>query len=250
FRKLQEAVAKAKGQVRAGQLNEQDKLNVSAQFDFDVPTADKKAIDQSLADVCKIISRSATQAAPGEAASDKKIGYRLALRNVAALPSREKISLGIEVKDVDQTAADIQDMVKTRQGHIAGGQTNHEPTGRVSAILIFDVPLAVKDDLVRQLKSAGIVRLHRSARNPEVPDNELATAHIDVTLTSSGPIVPNDEGLWPQIRTSLFYSFKLLSWRLMLVILGLRVVLPGVLVLWAGYKLVSRWRRKPAEGPA
>ena len=33
FRKLQDAVAKAKGQVRIGQLNEQDKLNISAQFD-------------------------------------------------------------------------------------------------------------------------------------------------------------------------------------------------------------------------
>jgi hypothetical protein len=49
--------------------------------------------------------------------------------------------------------------------------------------------------------------------NPQVPDNELATAHIDVTLTSSEPIVPSDEGLWPQIRTSLLYGFKLLSQR-------------------------------------
>ena len=125
FRKLQEAAAKAKGQVRTGQLNEQDKLNVSAQFDFDVPSVEKKAIDQALAEVGKVISRAATQAAPGETATDRKVGYRLTLRNVAALPSREKVSLGIEVKDVDQTVTDILDMVKTRQGHIAGAQMNH-----------------------------------------------------------------------------------------------------------------------------
>ncbi|HWY86540.1 MAG TPA: DUF4349 domain-containing protein [Gemmataceae bacterium] len=248
FRKLQEAAAKAKGQVRTGQLNEQDKLNVSAQFDFDVPSVEKKAVDQALADVGKVISRAATQAAPGEAATDRKIGYRLNLRNVAALPSREKVSLGIEVKDVDQTVTDILDMVKTRQGHIAGAQMNHERNGHISAILVFDVPLAAKDELIRQLKTAGTLRLQTSTRNPQVPENELATAHIDVTLTSSGPIVPSDEGLWPQIRTSLFYSFKLLSWSLMFVILGLSVILPWVLVLWGAYKLVGKWRKKPATG--
>jgi hypothetical protein len=248
FRKLQEAVSKAKGQARTGQLSEQDKLNVSAQFDFDIPTSEKKAIDQALAEAGKIISRNATQAAPGEAATDRKIGYRLALRNVAALPSREKISLGIEVKDVDQTAADVLELVKGKQGHIAGAQMNHERNGRVSAILVFDVPLSAKDELIRQVKNAGTVRLQTSTRNPQVPDNELATAHIDVTLTSTGPIVPSDEGLWPQIRTSLFYSFKLLSWSLMFVILGLSVILPWVLVLWGGYKLLSKWRKKPAAG--
>src|SRR5262249_40943836 len=34
YHKLQDAVALAKGQIRVGQLNEQDKLNVCAQFDF------------------------------------------------------------------------------------------------------------------------------------------------------------------------------------------------------------------------
>jgi hypothetical protein len=250
FRKLQEAVAKAQGQVRTGQLNEQDKLNVSAQFDFDIPTVEKKTLDQALGEVGKVVSRSATQAAPGEAATDRKVGYRLTLRNVAALPSREKVSLGIEVKDVDQTVAEILDMIKIRQGYIAGAQMNHERTGRVSAILVFDVPLSAKDELIRQVKSAGILRLQTSTRNPQAPDNELATAHIDVTITSSGPIVPSDEGLWPQIRTSLFYSFKLLSWSLTFVILGLSVVLPWLLVLWVGYKLVSKWRKRPAAGPA
>jgi hypothetical protein len=246
FRKLQEAAAAAKSQVRTAQLNEQDKLNVSAQFDFDVLTADKKTIDEALALAGKVISRHTTQAAPGEAATSRKVGYRLALRNVAALPSRERVSLGIEVKDVDQTAADILEMVKSRQGHLAGAQMNHERTGRVSAILVFDVPLSVKEELVRQLKTAGIVRLQTATRNPQVPDNDLATAHIDVTLTSAGPIVPSDEGLWQQIRTSLFYSFRLLSWSLMFVILGLSVLLPWLLLIWGGYKLVTRWRRRPA----
>ena len=113
------------------------------------------------------------------------------------------------------------------------------------AILVFDVPLTAKDELIRDLEGAGIVRLQTSTRNAHVPDNELATAHIDVTLTSSGPIVPSDEGLWLQVRTSLFYSFKLLSWSVMFVVVGLSVVLPWIVLLWAGYRVVSRLRKRP-----
>jgi len=248
FRKLQEAVAKVKGQVRTAQLNEQDKQNVSAQFDFDVPSSAKTDIDQVLAEVGKVSARTSSQAPPGEAATDRKIGYRLILRNVAALPSREKVSLGLEVKDVDQTAADILDTVKIRQGNVAGAQVNHERDGRVSALLVFDVPLSAKDELIRQLKAAGILRVQTSTRSPQVSDNELATAHIDVTLTSAGSIVPED-GFWPQIRTSLIYSFKLLSWSLMFIILGFSVVLPWVLVIWGAITLLRKWRKKPVAGP-
>jgi hypothetical protein len=176
------------------------------------------------------------------------VGYRLTLLNVAGLPPRETIALGLEVKDVDQASTMILDMVKAHQGRIGAGQANQDRTGRVSALLRFDVPMTAKDELVRQLKAAGVLLIQTATRNPQAPDHELAAAHFDVTLTSSGPIVPSDEGLWPQIRTSLFYSFKLLSWSLMFVILGLSVILPWVLVLWGAYKLVGKWRKKPVGG--
>ncbi len=249
FRKLQESAGKAKAQVRTAQLNEQDKVNASAQFDFDIPSGDKKAIDEALTQVGVILARTATQAAPGEAATDRKVGYRLTLRNVAALPAREKISLGIEVKEVKDAVADILDLVKSRQGYIAGSQVNHDRSGQDSAVVIFDVPLDAKAELIRHLEGAGKVRVQTSTRNPQVPDNKLATAHFDVRISSTGPIVPSDEGIWPQIRTSLFYSFKLLSWSLMCIIVALAVVLPWVILIWLAYKLVSKWRRRPAAGP-
>ena len=245
FRKLHEAVVKVKGQVRTGQLNEQDKLNITAQFDFDIPSTEKKAIEQVLAEAGKVLSRNTNQAAPGEAATDRKIGYRLVLQNVAALPSREKISLGLEVQNVKQTAVEILEMVKSRQGQVGAAKMSFERDDKDSAILIFDVPLSAKDELLRQLKTVGKLRLETSASNPQVPDNELATARIDVTLVNTGPIV---QELGPQVRTSLFYSFKVLTWSLMLVILGLSVVLPWVLILWLGYKVVRKFRKKPAGG--
>ena len=245
FRKLQEAVSKAKGQVRTGQLNEQDKLNITATFDFDVLSPEKNAIEKILGEVGKVLSRNANQAAPGVAATDRKIGYRLVLRNVAALPSREKISLGIEVMNVKQTAGEILDMVKSRQGQVGAAKMNFDREDKDSALLIFDVPLSVKDELLRQLKTVGKLRSETSVSNPQVPDNELATARIDITIASTGPIV---QELGPQVRTSLFYSFKVLTWSLMLVILGISVVLPWILVIWVGFKMVKRFRKKEAGG--
>ncbi len=164
---------------------------------------------------------------------------------MAALPSRDNVSVSIEVKDVRQTMADILTIVKTQKGVVIGNQMNDERNGRIAALLKFKVPAAAQEELFRHFKGAGTIKVQSASRDPQVSDNELATAFMEITLVSPGPIVPDDEGLWPQIRTSLFYSFKVLSWSLMLVVLGLCVVLPWLLVLWVGFKVVRRFRKKP-----
>jgi Domain of unknown function (DUF4349) len=245
FRKLQDVVGKAKSRIDAANLNEQDKLNISAKFDFDIPISNKNAVDQTIAEIGKIIWRTANRSSAKEATTDRKIGYRLVLNDVAALPSRDNVSVAIEVKDVRQTMADILNIVKTQKGVVIGNQMNDERNGRIAALLKFKVPVAAQEELFRHFKGAGTIKDQSASRNPQVPDNELATAFMVVTLVSPGPIVPEDEGLWPQIRTSLFYSFKVLTWSLMLVIVGLCLVLPWLLVVWVGFKVVRRFRKKP-----
>ena len=113
-------------------------------------------------------------------------------------------------------------------------------------IQLFDVPLSERDELMRRFKQVGEVRAQKQTQNISAPAGRLATAHIDVTLTNVPPIVPTDEGVWPQIRNSLAFSFRLLSVSLMFVVVGLCVVLPWALVLWVGVKLFRRVRAKPA----
>ena len=120
----------------------------------------------------------------------------------------------------------------------------------VSAVLLFNVPLSAKDELVRKFRAAGNVRVQQVVPNPQVPETSLAMAYIEVLLTNATPIVPTDEGLWPQIRTGLSYSFKVLSWSVMVILLGVCVVLPWALILFGIYKLVRRWRRKPETATA
>jgi hypothetical protein len=244
YKKLQEAV-KGKGQVINGQFNAQDKLNVSAALDFNLHVKDRAAIDKVLAEVGKEIGRDTKQAQPSENVTDQKIGYRLTLLSVASIAPRESIILEMEVKKVEQTAAELVDQVKSLKGLVADGPLFQiEPNGQVSARVRFAVPLSAKDELAKSIKAAGVVRLQRTSPNPKVPDNELATATILVILTNPGPIVPSEDALGPQIRKSLFYSFKIFSISLSFVLLGILGILPPALVLFGAYKLVRKWQKK------
>jgi hypothetical protein len=243
YKKLQEAI-KDKGKIRKGQFNEQNKLNINATLDFDLHVKDRPGIDKLLAEVGKEIGRSTDQAQPSENVTDQKVGYRLTLRSVSSIPPREKITLAIEVKNVEQTSADMVDAIKTHKGLVANGPLfTLDARGQVRAVILFDVPFAVKDELVRQFKGAGTVRLQKTEPNAAVPDNELATAHIDVALSSVGPIIPGEDALGPQLRKSLFYSFKIFSISLSFVLLGILGILPPLLVLFVVYKAVRKWRK-------
>jgi hypothetical protein len=183
FAKLQEAILRiAKGQVRVGKIDEQDKQNVTAIIDFNVPIDQKPAIDKLIAAVGPVLTRSAGQTPVTELATDRKYGYVVTLRSVANIAPRESITLKIEVKDVDQRVADLKEMVRAGKGRVADVNVARQENGQVVAVLIFDVPLAVEDLLVRQIKETGNLLSQQTTRNPNVPENELATAQIVVTL--------------------------------------------------------------------
>ncbi len=250
YRKLQDAVANAKGYVRSGQLNEPDKTNVSAIFNFDVPADKREAIDKVLEEVGDVYSRTTERIPPEQVGSDRKVGYRLTLRSVAAMPPRESIQLDILVNEVDETVERFKNLAREKGATIQKAPVDHEANGRVLAFLEFDVPLAAKDELVRKMRNAGKVRVDKSSPNPQVPETKLATAHFRVFVANYGPIVPTDEGLWPRIRTGLTYSFTFLSMSLMFIVIGLSVVLPWALVIWVVVKIVRRMRSKPQPGGA
>jgi glycine cleavage system regulatory protein len=243
FRSLQDAVAKAKGRILNAQLNEQDKQNITAQLDFDLRRVDESVVDAALAKAGDLISRSATRAPDAENVLDSKIRLQVALINLARVPPRETVVLGVEVTNVDATAATLADLVGEANGRTVESHVTHERTGHITAKLVYDVPLAGAATLIDTIKSAGTVRVQQATRNPQVPEGPLATARLDVTLSNAELIVPNDDGLWPQIRKGLATSFVALSWSVTVVIVGVCFVLPWALVAYAAYRLVRRLRR-------
>jgi len=151
---------------------------------------------------------------------------------------------------VDKTAERLAAFVSESSGRIAESNIAHERNGRVTAKLVYDVPLSSATGLVQKFGAEGVVRVQKSSRNEQVPDSTLSIARIDVTLSNTDLIVPSDEGLWPQVRRGLSTSVTALSWSLTVVIIGVCFVLPWVIVIYTAYRIVLRFRRGRATSPA
>jgi hypothetical protein len=250
FRTLQEAVAKVKGRILTANLSEQDKRNVTAQLDFTVRRTDEAAIQGALATAGEVYSRKVTRAPDGDNVLDSIVLLKVALINLTNIQPRETVTLGIEVADVDQAAAALTNYVTQVNGRAEQSRMAHEPNGRVTAKLVFDVPLVPAAGVVEKFKATGTVRAQQSTQNPQIPESALAVARLEVTLSNSDLIVPSDEGIWAQVRKGLKTSFVAISWSLIVVIIGVCAVLPWVVVIYAVYVVVRRLRRKsPATAP-
>ena len=239
FRELQGAATQAKGWVNVGKLVEDNKAKIEAQLDFDVPVAEKAAIEALLAKTGAIISRTSSQVPVNELATDKKVGYRLSLRSTASIPPREKTLLKLEVTNVDEELMKLKEIVLAGKGRVVDSSVDRHESGLVTAAIVFEVPFASQETLIRQMKGAGKLLSQRSTRDPNVTENELTTAHIIVTLAGVNPIVANDKGIGSYVRTSLNLSFNILATIVMTIIVGLSAILPIVLILWFGYKLYT-----------
>jgi anti-sigma factor RsiW len=249
YRKLRDAVERAKGRVVTAQLNEHDRQNVTAQLDFDVRRAEEPAVLAALAAAGDVLSREVSRAPESPNLTDAKVLFKTSLTSAASAAPRETFTLGIEVADVDATAAVFAAQVADVQGRTVQAQLTHERSGRVTGKLTYDVPLAAAPGLVARFKDAGAVRVHDSTRQPQADEGKLALARLDVTLSNADLIVPHDDGLWPQVRKGLSYSVAVLSLSVTWLIFGLCVVLPWAVVGYGGYRLVRRLFRAPTPPP-
>jgi hypothetical protein len=248
YRAIQDAITKAKGRILNAQLNEQDKQNISAQLDLEIRRADEAAVAAAMTGAGDIFSRTVTRAPDSDTVVDSKVRWQVALINQDHIPPRETTILGIEVANVDKTAAEFVQLATASKGRVVGSDVARERTGRTTAKLIFTVPLSAAPALADKFRAAGTVRVQRQSENPQVPESDLAVARLDVTL-SNAPLVPSDEGFGPELRKGLSTSVKVLSLSLSWLLFGLMVVLPWGIVIYVIYRVVTRMRRKAATVP-
>ncbi|HEV3078508.1 MAG TPA: DUF4349 domain-containing protein, partial [Gemmataceae bacterium] len=130
YRALLDAVTKAKGRVLNAQLNEQDKQNIFAQLDFDIRRADEAAVEEVLAKLGDVYSRTATRAQDSENVLDTKLQMKVMIKNVTSIPARRTVNLALEVGNVEETVASMTARVTDAQGRTVGSNISHERTGR------------------------------------------------------------------------------------------------------------------------
>jgi hypothetical protein len=82
----------------------------------------------------------------------------------------------------------------------------------------------------------------QTSKNASVPAGALARARVELTLVSPDAIVEEGRGVWSTLRNGLSTSAAGLMWSLQLIVIGLCLVAPWALLIWASWRLLRRWR--------
>jgi len=151
---------------------------------------------------------------------------------------------------VERKSAEIAELVKEAKGQVNKPKSGLNKAGQTEALLVINVPLAGSDRLVRDIKETGKVIDWAQAPNTSVPENDLATAQIVVLLTGPNPIIPSDEGLSNYASKSLYVSFTVFAYCILMIVTGISFILPWAVVVYAGVWLVRRLSRKPVIAQA
>ncbi|HXD87213.1 MAG TPA: hypothetical protein VN641_12020, partial [Urbifossiella sp.] len=249
FQTIRDTVTASQGRIASSQLEENDKNNVSASLDFEVRRTEEAAVKAALDAAGETVSRQLAHAPPTEAATDAKVFYRLKLLPANRLKPRETTTLGLEVADVDATLSLFKAELKEAKGRQIDAKSGRERSGKSTARLIYEVPLAAAASLVERFKSAGSLRVLNTAHDSQAPEGNSATARIDVTIASAEGIVASDDGLWPPVKKGLSYSASVLLTSMTWVVFGLCVVLPWAVLAYAAYRVVRRVNRRSTAAP-
>jgi hypothetical protein len=242
YNAIREAAAKTTGRVLAAQLSELDKQNVAAVFDFEVRRTDEVTLRAAVENLGEIMTRQVSRAPESENVTDAKVLYRTTIIAANQLKPRERILLSLEVADVNQSAvvfgAQVSEVeANGLKGRQIDSQFMKDRSGKVTAKLVFEVPLAAAKGLVERFKSAGAVNVIQEVPDPQVPQGKYAIARLDVTLTNGERIVADDDGVWPQVKSGLLHSASVLLKSVKWLVFGLCLVIPWVLISFLGFRL-------------
>ncbi len=192
YRKVRDAVAKAKGHMRNANLQETDKSNISATLDFDVLRNDEAALLAAIADAGEILTRRLDRRPEGESVTDAKIGFSVTMQSVAAIPARETTILTIAATDVPAAFAKLREAASKAKAQIRAANLQENDRENMTAVLDFDVLRADEDTMLTALAAAGEQlkrQVDRQASGANVTDAKVL---FKVQLESASAIPPRD----------------------------------------------------------
>jgi hypothetical protein len=247
---MQEELRKVEAFIHVSTLNETDRQNVTAALAFDVRREQDAAIQAAMMAAGAVYSRSTQRAPEGSGAVDSKIRYDLTVFDLAKVPARETHLLGVEVGNVDTAVKAFEGIVAELKGRVLDRVDSRQGrSGLHVSRITAEVPLGLGRTVPERLKELGTLTAAEVKRNPQAPDNELAMARLEVTLSNDLIIAP-EAGPWANIKKGLGVSLTAGSYALMLIIVGVCFVLPLAAVAWLVWKGVKKMRAKQAAAPA
>jgi hypothetical protein len=196
YRKLREAVGKAKARVLNAQLNEQDKQNVTATLDFDVRRTDEPAVQAALAAAGEVLMRKVARAAESDNVTDTKVGFRVELvdaaRALARLAPRDTVTLKLASADVPAAYRKLRDALAKAEGRVVNAQLNEQDRQNATATLEFDVRRTEEPAVQAALTGAGEVLMRTVARAPESDNVTDTKVGFRVEIINATRIEPRE----------------------------------------------------------
>jgi hypothetical protein len=241
---------KASARVINSQLTEPEEDNITGSVDFEIPIANRPAVDALLSDQKQsdVISRNVIRSADTENTLAEKLHLTVSIGSAERLPPRETTRLTLQTADVPK-ALETAAALSQSDAHVTERSLSQQPDGRSTAHLAIDVPLSAAQATLDQLRSLGKVASAESARDAKVTAGPLARARFEVELENAQTLVPPQDGMSASIQRGLRTALNGLLWSVQMVVVGLVLVGPFALVIWVTWRLIRRGKNKAATSP-
>ena len=249
YRKLRTLAEALKGQVREANIQENDRVNVTAKLTLVVNRADEAAMQAALSELGELLRRSTSARPESERVTNTKVEIRVELVSAAIeiKPRREFVIEEI-VDKVDRRLSEFNAAVVNAKGRIIGRPRDESlKSGAVKGEAVYDVPLAMVDGIVRKIHDAAADNrfVQKVTEDASAPEGKLAIARIHLTIATPEYLVPRDSGFGAQLHTGLSIALSWLitsaSWLIAGMVFFLPWIIAIVVVLW----VVRRFRRTP-----
>jgi hypothetical protein len=189
---LRETVTKVNGRVQVAQVNETDKQNVTAAFNFEVKKADEGAVRAALLAAGEAIARSVIRAPENEQVTDSKVGFKVTLQSANLIRPRETVSLGLVVPDVSAAYQNLREVVAKANGQVITAQLNETDKQNVTATLHFQVKRAEEPAVRGALDLAGEAVGRTVVRAAEGTETTDAKVLYQVSLSAADRVRPRE----------------------------------------------------------
>ncbi|MDB5174538.1 MAG: hypothetical protein JWN51_3311, partial [Phycisphaerales bacterium] len=249
FNAIRNAIPKG-GRILVSELNEQDPQNVTAKLEFDVPREADPAARDLLEKYSAALSRQVSRTPEGQNAVEK-VRYFVTLASAERQAPRQTVQMGVQVSNVEKATDDLIAAAVAAGGRQADNPTvSQDNAGHTTATVTLDVPLEKAQAIADQADHMGNRRSKHVTVDTHAPDIRLARARLEVTFSDTAANLGGEASMADYFRNGLMTSLKGLGYGLMFVVVGICLVLPLLLVIWAGVRFVKRVRRSSNQPPA
>ena len=240
---LQSLESAGSARILTSQLNQSDPRTINAQLAFDIRRDSLPAIDKAFTDAgIDTLARNITRSNDTANTLDSKVHFQIdQLQSADALSPKRTTTLGIEADNVENAVNNLR--AQLEKDGIAHIQYNisKESSGRITAHLIADVPVASTMTVLNHIHDiGGTEKVNQVIKNTQVPDTRFAKDRIDLTLSSRDSLVASDHGLLATTRAALASAAAALLWSLYLILTGLLFIGPWLALAWLLYRITKR----------